>query len=415
MLYLRWKETSRRHASRTAIFDGGRGISFRELAEKVEEGPEPEDLAVVRTGGAAFFAGILRGWREGKVVLPMEKGAPPAVLKSSPPAGACLVKYTPGASGVPRAIFFDDARLEADGDRLYHAMGMTPEVPNVAVISLAHSYGFSNVVLPLVLHGVPVILVEAPFPRVVEEACRAHRAVSIPAVPSIWRAWLRAGVLKDLPLKMAISAGAPLSLELERDIFTTAGVKVHNFYGASECGGISFDASAVPRADAGDVGTVLSGVKLDVAANGRLLVESDAVALNYDESRSDDLLEGGRYLTRDVGSVDEDGRVTLSGNTGGAINVSGRKVSPAKVEAALMAGGRLARVRVFGIRSADPERFEEIAAIHELKAGVSLEEMKLAAAGRLEPWEMPRHWHDGSGLWELPVSVLKSRWSKQTK
>ncbi|HVJ45279.1 MAG TPA: hypothetical protein VM511_02765, partial [Luteolibacter sp.] len=196
MLYLRWLETSRRHAARTAVFDGGHSVTFAELAAMVEAAEDSNRTVVARTGSIRFFVDLLRAWKDGKTALPLEKDAPEPVLKLTPPEEARLVKYTPGASGVPRAIFFNDAQLIADGDRLFQAMGLSAQVPNLAVISLAHSYGFSNVVLPLVLHGVPVSLAPVPFPRVIEEICAKHEKIAIPAVPSIWRAWHRAGILK---------------------------------------------------------------------------------------------------------------------------------------------------------------------------------------------------------------------------
>ncbi|MBX3743420.1 MAG: acyl--CoA ligase [Akkermansiaceae bacterium] len=410
MLYLRWLETSRRHAARPAVFDSGRVVSFSELAERVEQAPVAECTLVARTGDAGFFVTILRAWRDGVAVIPIEKDAPEPVLKCDPPEGTCLVKYTPGSSGVPRAIFFRDRQVIADGDRLFHAMGLSPQVPNLAVISLAHSYGFSNVVMQMILHGVPVCLAAVPFPRVVEEICREQESVTIPAVPSIWRAWHRAGILPSLPVKLAVSAGAPLSLLLEREIFEAAGLKIHNFYGASECGGISFDATTTPRDQPDMVGTPLPGVSVSIGAMGRLLVESDAVGTGYDEGRDDDQLKDGRYLTRDIAFLDGESILHLSCSTGGAINVSGRKISPSKVEAALMATGLLRRVRVFGVPSPDPDRFEEILALYDAGPGVTVEALKHATSSRLELWELPRHWYDAPELWQLDAAALKAKW-----
>jgi long-chain acyl-CoA synthetase len=413
MLYLRWLETSRRYAARPAIFDGDQSVSFAELAAMVESAEISNRTTFARTGSIAFFVELLACWKKDGVVLPVERDAPEPELRGAAPEGTRLIKYTPGASGVPRAIFLNDAQLIADGDRLFSAMGLSPDVPNLAVISLAHSYGFSNVVLPLVLHGVPVCLAQVPFPRVVEEICSRHDRIAIPAVPSIWKAWHRAGILKTLPIHLAVSAGAPLALALEQEVYESAGLKIHNFYGASECGGISYDSSLVPRADAGDVGEVLPGVTVTEGPGGRLLVESDAVAMGYDESRSDDLLEAGRYLTRDTGYFVGNGRLRLSGNTGGAINVSGRKISPAKVESALMATGLVTRARVFGAKSHDPERFEEIHVLFEGPA--TTEAVKLAVTNFLEPWELPRHWHLDENLWNLDAMTLRAMWSPKSQ
>ena len=407
MLYLRWLETSRHHADRPAVFDGEETVTFGQLAQQVEQSPRQNGTRIARSGGIGFFVDLLSAWRDGAAVIPTEKEAPEPVLKRSAPEGTRVIKYTPGATGVPRAIFFNDAQIIADGDRLYQAMGMSAEIPNLAVISLAHSYGFSNVVLPMVLHGVPVRLAPVPFPRVIEEIFGHHESLAVPAVPSIWRAWHRAGILNGLPISMAVSAGAPLALALETEVFAASGLKIHNFYGASECGGISFDATDIPRTSGEIVGSLLPGVNVSVGEQGRLLVESDAVALGYDAVREDDLLADGRYLTRDTGFLDPSGILHLSGNTGGAINVSGRKVSPAKVESALMATGLLERVRVFGIHSTDPERFEEISAVYHLKPGVTLANLKAATTHTLEIWELPRHWHDDPSMWNLPLAELR--------
>ena len=392
MLYLRWLETSRRFAKQPAIYDGGKVLTFAGLAAAVQTTAPARKPVIARTGNSSFFVEILRAWRDGQAVIPVEKDAPEPVMRRAPTPDIRLVKYTPGASGVPRGIFLSGPQVMADADRLVAAMDLTPAIPNLAVLSLAHSYGFSNVVLPLLLHGVPVQLVAVPFPRVVEDTLRQHSAVVVPAVPSMWRAWHRSGILKDAPIHLALSAGAPLALALEREVFAGAGLKIHNFYGASECGGIAYDASATPREAAGLLGTPLPGVQVEIRCDGRISVTSDAVATCYDAPRADDWLGGGVYQTRDLGWIDETGHLHLTGTTGGAINVAGRKISPAKVEAAIHATGLVLRAKVFGIPSRDAERFEEITAEIELRPGIALDELKAAASAKLQAWEMPRIW-----------------------
>ena len=392
MPYLRWLETSRRFATRPAIFEGGQTVTFAGLSEAVARRPVADSRVIARSGSVDFFVEILRAWRDGQAVIPVERDAPEPLLQMPPPEGTCLVKYTPGASGIPRGIFLNAAQVVADGDRIVAAMGLTPDVPNLGVISLSHSYGFSNIVLPLLLHGVPVHLAPVPFPRVIEEIFQCHPSIVVPAVPSMWRAWHRSGILKGAPIRLAISAGAPLSLALENDVFAASGLKIRNFYGASECGGISFDATDTPRESADDVGTVLPGVEVTINDDGRIVVKSGSVAIGYDSPRDDDQLGGGIYQTRDLGFLDSTGRLHLTGTLGGAINVAGRKVSPAKVEAALLATGLVRRVKVFGIPSSDAERHEEISANIELLENITLDVLKTAACEMLQSWELPRHW-----------------------
>lgn len=394
MLYPRWLETSQRFAKQPALFDGATGEvwTFADLAFRVAATPRAEGPIVARSGSIEFFVSILRAWRDGHAVITVERDAADPLLDSSPPEGTLLVKHTPGAAGLPRGIFFDGARVAADADRIVAAMGLTPERPNLGVISLSHSYGFSNVVLPLLLHGVPVHLLAVPFPRAVVEAFQQHESLVLPAVPSMWRAWHRAGILKDAPIHLALSAGAPLALELEHAVFEQTGLKIRNFYGASECGGISYDASDDPRDSAEDAGLPLSGVEITTSTDGRLRVTSDSVALGYDDRRSHDPVDDGSYLTHDLGHLDARGHVRLLSAIGGAINVAGRKISPAKVEAALLATGLLENVSVKGVPSHDPERVQEIFASIRFSANATLDDLKLAAAAHLANWELPRHW-----------------------
>lgn len=391
MLYPLWLETCRLHRDRIALYQDGGSTTFGQLADALAARPRATAPLIARSGSLDFFVAILQAWRDDQAVIPIEQAAPEPVITGIP-TGTALVKYTPGATGVPRGIFFEAAAVANDAARLVDAMELSPARPNLAAISLAHSYGFSSIALPMLLHGVPIHLVAAPFPQLIARALAAHDSMVVAAVPSMWRAWQRSGILKSPALALAISAGAPLALQLEHDVFDATGLKLHNFYGASECGGISFDATATPRSCADDVGTPLPGVQVSVSDCGRLLVASDAIATGYEMQRADDLLDGRHYLTRDLGHLDSAGRIHLTGNTGHAINVAGRKISPAKVEAGLLATGLLKSVKVYGIPSRDPERVEELAARIELLEGASLDHLKHAAHEKLANWEVPRHW-----------------------
>jgi len=414
MLYPLWLETSRRSPDRTAVFDGATQarVTFRDLTEGLALRPKASSPITARGGSLSFFLDVLQAWRDGVPVVPLERDAPEPSLPVDIPANTALIKFSPGAVGIPRAVFFSAEALVADAARLVGAMDLQTSSTNVAAISLAHSYGFSNVVLPLLLHGVPVHALPVPFPHILEEACSTHDSVIVPAVPSMWRAWHRAGVLVGMRIANAISAGAPLALDLEQGVFSSAGLKIHNFYGASECGGISLDTRDIPRTDARDVGTPLPGVTVSLHESGRLLVRSDAAAIAYDHYREGDILGGGTYLTRDLGFL-ENNRVHITGHVGGSINVAGRKISPWRVEQALLATGLASRVRVFGTPSHDPERVEEIAGIVELAPGATLIDLKQAALAQLAGWELPRHWRiqPHPSFWSLDLPTLRNEFA----
>ncbi len=408
-LTARWQEIRGRFPDRTAIIEGGKAWTFADLAAALAHQPRAGRPVIARGGAVDIALAVLRAWRDGQPVLPLEKDAAEPALPATFPQHTAHLKLTPGIESKPRAVFFSASQIAADADRIAAAMNLRPETPNLAAVSLTHSYGFSSIILPLLLHGVPVHAVEVPFPHLVAEALATHDGMVIPAVPSMWRAWHRSRILNGAKITLAISAGAPLSLDLENAVFESCGLKLHNFYGASECGGISFDASPAPRRHAADLGTPLDGVAVEIHESGRWLVTSSSVATGCETTREGEILGEGRYLTRDSGRI-EGGRLMLECSGADSINVAGRKIGPAKIEAALMATGLVSRVKVFGVPSADPERVEEIAALISLK-DAPLEALRHTATAALAGWELPRHWiaDPPESAWKLPRAELKRR------
>jgi long-chain acyl-CoA synthetase len=411
MLYSRWQDILGNHRDRLAVIEGEDRWTFNDLAEQLRATPPAFSPIFARGGVPEVAVAVLRGWRDGQPVLPLEKDAPDPDLPLRIPKDTAHLKLTPGITGKPRAVFFTADQIAADADRLAAAMDLDPSIPNLAAISITHSYGFSSIMLPLLLQGVPVHAVEVPFPRVVADVLAAHERMVVPAVPSIWKAWHRSGILAHAKIALAVSAGAPLSLELEAAVHETFALKLHNFYGASECGGISFDDSQFPRQSAADLGTPLDGVNVSLHESGRFLVASNAVAAGYAEAREGEILGSGGFLTQDFGGI-EGGRLLLGSSGAESINVAGRKIGPAKIEAALMATGLVARARVFGVASHDPERVEEITAMVELTGG-TLDELRQAAVAALAGWECPRHWVTDAAedAWRIGRTELKKRYA----
>jgi acyl-coenzyme A synthetase/AMP-(fatty) acid ligase len=406
MLLPRWQKTLEKFHDQPAIFDGGRVLTFADINAALTE-LAPATSPIPAVGSALDIAvATLQGWRDRQPVLPLEKPGLPVL--GPIPAGIDHLKLTPGNEGEPRTVRFTADQMEADADRIVAAMGLKPAIPNLATVSLSHSYGYSSIILPMLLHGVPLQTVEVPFPAVVSDAWKNHQQVVVPAVPSMWRAWHRSGILKDAPIALAISAGAPLSLELEHAIWNEHGLKIHNFYGASQCGGISYDASDTPRSHPDDLGEPLPGINVELDAVGRFVVTSSSVANGYDTARGDEILGDGIFLTPDYGHLDGT-HLLLDSRGGDTINVAGRKLGPGRIEAILRATGLVARVRVFGIPSHDPERVDEVAALVETSATIPA--LAKAVAGSLAGWEIPRHWIADAepSDWQLTRQSLRKK------
>ncbi|MGP8201676.1 MAG: class I adenylate-forming enzyme family protein [Limisphaerales bacterium] len=398
MLYERWHETVKARRNDLALRDlaSNRRWTFAQLFAAGEVQPTDAGKIVCPQGHSPeFILSLLSAWRAGKIACPLESGqTPPDVV--SPGEGCAHLKLTSGTTDTARLIAFTGEQLAADAAQIVSAMGLRPDWPNLGVISLAHSYGFSNLVLPLMLHGIPLILAPAPLPEIIRGAASQEPGVTLAAVPALWRAWNEVAAI-PAQVRLAISAGAPLPLNLEQSVYAASGIKIHNFYGASECGGVAYDAGAAPRTEASLVGAPLPGVSLSLNDEGCLTVCSRAVGQTY-WPRESASLSAGRFQSSDLAELN-DGLVFLRGRAGDQINVAGRKVSPETIERALLLHPLVRDCVVFGAPEGDSSRTEMIVALVASTSGEA--DLRQFLLGALPSWQVPRRWRI---LESLPVS-----------
>jgi acyl-CoA synthetase (AMP-forming)/AMP-acid ligase II len=392
MLYERWRQVARALPAEIALRDlvSGREWTFQELALAAEQGkPDAGRFAFPHGTTAEFILTVVKAWRAGQIVCPLEPDQQPPESIPIPPADIVHLKTTSATTGAPRMVAFTAQQLAADAENIVETMKLRPDWPNVGVISLAHSYGFSNLVLPLLLHGIPLILAGSSLPESLRRAAALESAVTLPAVPALWRAWHDANAIPS-NVRLGISAGAPLTLSLEQNVFTRSGLKIHNFYGSSECGGIAYDATAGPRLDGSCAGAAMHRVALSTAEDGCLEVRSAAVGRTYWPEPAPNL-QNGIFRTSDLAEISF-GLVYLRGRASDQINIAGRKVSPEMIEKALLTHPAVQDCLVFGAPVTDGQRSEVIVACVVSRPAIKNGELRQFLLERLPAWQVPREW-----------------------
>jgi long-chain acyl-CoA synthetase len=391
MLEHRWRSTVDRSPNSLAVHEvaSGRSWTFRELAAAADALGTPSDPVLFPKGtGVSFLLTVLQAWRTGTPLCPLEPSQPVPTLPPLPPSIAHL-KSTSGSTGSPRWVALTESQIAADADQIVDTMQLTPDCPNVGVLSLAHSYGYSNLVTPLFLHGIPLILAASALPTAVLDAARLAPRVTLPAVPALWSTWHQTDSI-PANVYLALSAGAPLPHALERDVLEQRRLKIHNFLGASECGGIAFDRSLTLRPDPSCVGTAMNGVRLSTDADGTLLVQSPAVAHSYFPTPAP-ALQHPTFQSADLVSIDSDGLLRIRGRASDLINVAGRKVAPETIEQALLAHPAIRDCLVLGLPD-DNTRGESIAVVYDVRSPVTEAELRAFLHRTLPAWQLPRRW-----------------------
>lgn len=300
-----------------------------------------------------------------------------------------LLKLTSGTTSAPRAIRFRAAQLVADAEHICAGMGLMEDDLNFGVIPFAHSYGFSNLLTPLLTRGLRLVASDDRLPRAILAGLATTGATVFPGTPVFFQKFAEMERLPRLPaLRLGITAGAPLPAAAAARFSAKFGLKVHVFYGSSECGGISYDATDEPRYEEGFVGTPLPGV--EVASEGEnagaVTVQSAAVGDGYFPAPEPAVLGGGVFVPDDLVQRTARG-LYLAGRTSDVINVAGRKLNPREIEARLAGCPGVTQAVVFGVPSA--LRGEEPVAC-VAGSGVEAAGVLRFCHGALGPWQVPR-------------------------
>lgn len=273
--------------------------------------PEQALASTARDLGAHYL------WQKGNLT---RLARPPATGSKT----ACI-KTTSGTTGKMQAIPCLSGHLVADGENIIATMKIRSSDRNLGLIPLGHSYGLGNLLMPLILQGSPIVCAREFVPSQIPAWISRYRVTVFPSVPGILRVLSQLPGKNSLkPLRTVISAGAPLSAETARVFSEKFHLKIHNFYGSSETGGISYDRTGTASLQGRSVGKPLQGVALSLSDSGRIQVAGAAVAMPKK-----------RHVLPDLGKWNRYGELTLLGRARSVANIGGRKVAPAEIEEAL--------------------------------------------------------------------------------
>jgi long-chain acyl-CoA synthetase len=152
-------------------------------------------------------------------------------------------------------------------------------------------------------------------------------------------------------LKLAISGAAPIDEEI-LEFFYAAGVPVLEGYGMTETAAVA-TLNTLTEHKLGTVGRPLPGCDVRIADDGEVLVHGPNIFLGYhrDEESTRAVLHDGWLHSGDLGELDDDGYLRITGRKKDLIiTSSGKNISPANIESALAQSRWISHAVVFGDR-----------------------------------------------------------------
>lgn len=292
--------------------------------------------------------------------------APVAAAGAGPVAGEdVLYGFSSGSTGTPKRIVRTQAQLVAEADGFAATVGVGAEDVILGVVPFFHAHGLGNCVLAAVRSGATLVIEPAFEPRSALATLAAEHVTILPGVPFIFRmlSEVRAAEAFDpSALRLCFSAGAPLP----EPIFAAFGARfdrpLRQLYGCSEAGSVTINLDPDAEGTCGSVGRPIGAVEIAIVgedgascapdAVGEIVIASPALGRGDAETPEDRAaFREGRFFSGDLGRLDAEGRLTVTGRKKLYISTAAAKVDPIEVERCIAKHPAVAEVVVVGARA----------------------------------------------------------------
>lgn len=275
-----------------------------------------------------------------------------------------ILYLTSGSTGTPKGVL-----VSHRASWLRSCPGAGAVRPNGVLCTFPlYHYGGWHYVIEAWLHGTAVHLIEQADGSHVAEAIERRRPEAIYCIPAVWERLLaEAGDFSSIAYAdTGTSAVAADLIERIRERLPDAETRI--LYGASEAGRMA----ALEHADIahrpGSVGRAVGAGAITLAADGEVVFSGPTVMNGYlglPEATAA-ALDGNRYRTGDLGRLDADGFLYITGRKSEAIRTGGEWVSPVEVETAIGNVPGVSDLAVIGIP--DP-RWGDVVCLAVVTAG----------------------------------------------
>lgn len=331
-----------------------------------------------------------------------------------------LYQYSSGSTGLPKRIARTHRQCRAEAVNLTATTRLRTGDAIFCAVPLFHAYGLANCMFAAVATGARLVLFEAAGPFVLFrdralELLEQERVSVFPGVPFVFRHLTDSARKADLSaLRLCYSAGTALPQATFTAFRERYGIPIRQLYGCTEAGSIAINLDADPLPTAASVGRPIRGVDVKVlneeakpmsaGETGEIAIRSPAMTVGYLglEELNRDAFRGGFFLTGDVGRLDAEGRIFLTGRKKLFIEVVGNKVDPFEVESVLEAHPSVAEAVVVGVKG--PLEGEEVVKAVVVPSGACAGDDLLAfCRRRLAAYKVPTRIEMRS---EIPKSPL---------
>ena len=415
-------QNARCYPDKVAVVCGDTSLTYAQLWQEVARRAQdfhPHEVVCFRSSqDIDFLVTYMAVHLAGGVAAPLEHGMPEALferissavahsftLHSSLPIADIL--YTTGTTGQSKGVMVSHRALIADAENLIAGQGFSHDLVFIINGPLNHIGSLSKI-WPCIVLGATILIIEG-----MKDLNAFFRALDTPPssfllppssklkfatffVPATIRM-----ILQFAPDRLASyahkldfieSGAAPLpQTDMQRLCELLPHTRLYNTYASTETGIMATYNYNDGRCMANCLGRPMPHSKILITPDGLIACQGDTLMSGYvgDPELTATVLHDDTVFTSDVGILDEEGMLHLSGRASDVINVGGFKVSPIEVEEVAMASPLVSDC--ICISASHPVTGSALKLLVVTPSGQKLDKRTLARylADRLEPYKVP--------------------------
>jgi len=330
-------------------------------------------------------------------------------LRDINPDDDLLISYTSGSTGMPKGVVLSHRSQLYAARSLSELWALSPNDTTVLGAPLGFLLGLSTVSTVSLLVGAKLILNRRFHPGEILEDIVRYDATIYNGVPTMFSMMLEFAHEQDRSFDLSkmraiISSGSAIAPELRERFAKKFGKELQDYFGMTEAyplfGRYAGDSAVPPKAAAGRLapGALLriigaNGAVCSVGEEGELLVKAPSMLKRYhkDPELTAAAFSDGWFKTGDVGRIDENDYVYITGRLKDIIKRGGANVAPAEVESALLRHPAVRGSAVIGVAD---EMFGEVPVAFVVKdesVDLTVDALLGFAATVLAKYKIPAH------------------------
>ncbi len=259
---------------------------------------------------------------------------------------AAVIIFTSGSEGDPKPVVLTHRNICFEVEAMSDVFHLKEGDSVLANLPFFHVFGLTVNLFTPAIRGLTVATHVTPLDySAICKTIREERLTIAAATPAFWWGYLRASRVGDFEtLRIAVAGADKCPESLRAECMELHGVALREGYGATETSPV-ISANSENGDRPGSVGRPLPGVDVRIenvetgegcaaGETGRILVRGDLVMKEYlgDPEATTRAVRAGWYDTGDLGYLDEDGFLWLSGRLTRCVKVGGEMVSLWRVE-----------------------------------------------------------------------------------